>query len=115
MSVIELKPKEADIRRQICDLLAHHKDRCVFRINVEDRRRTSSPYLPDGWPDISGFWVTELGTPIPLFIEVKGPGGKVSVEQHEFLSRVSRMNVIAFIARSVEDVATVLRIEAVPR
>lgn len=91
--------KEAEIRRQICEYLDQFPTRCLFRINVEDRRRTQSKFLPKGWPDISGSWDSRA-----LYIEVKIPGGKVRLEQYEFMMKAKERGCIAIMATSVEDV-----------
>ena len=53
-----------------------------------------------GCPDIIG----QLVTGRAMFIEVKRPSGRVSVEQKEFLERAARFGACAFVARSVADV-----------
>lgn len=97
---------ETEIRKAICDLLASYPDRCIFRADKGIRRRQANQgkYLPTGWPDISGVWISELKTPFPLFIEVKKPGGAISEAQHNFLVRAGQMGCLAFVASSVEHV-----------
>lgn len=57
-------------------------------------------YVFKGCPDI--IWQRVNGR--ALYIEVKKPSGRVSVEQAEFLARASRFSACAFVARSVADV-----------
>lgn len=54
-----------------------------------------------GWPDISGYY-RDKG----LFIEVKKPGGSLSLEQHEFITKAKSFGHIAFFAT---DLITVRR------
>lgn len=59
-----------------------------------------------GTPDIIG------ATPDGQFIgiEVKQPGGKVGVDQTEWMRRARKSNCFVFVATSIEDVQTMLKL-----
>ena len=98
---------ESDIKRQICDYL-NTLPSCVFTLTPRGRRGLqSSKYCQPGWPDITGFIKTTVQA-IPLFIEVKKPGGAISKPQHDFILRAHLMGALAFIAENVDDVQKAL-------
>lgn len=66
-------------------------------------RRKTSPFFIRGVSDIVGIWMGR-----PLFIEVKSSTGRLSEHQAQFLSRVRRYGGIAIVARSLQDVTSVL-------
>jgi hypothetical protein len=100
--------EEGTIKRQICDYLSLFPHRCLFsmtpRIGRQGGRPYTSPYMPTGWPDITGLWDN-----VPLFIEVKTPKGKLSQEQQDFITRTQRFLCYMIVARSLLDVESVLK------
>ena len=104
---VEVIPKrresEHDLQNRI--RLALGKRGIVLRLNVmrvraEDGRWLTSG-LPAGTPDL-----LFIGGGRCAFIEVKGPGGRLSRAQRDFIDAVNREgspNVSAGVARSVAD------------
>jgi hypothetical protein len=45
-----------------------------------------------------------------LAIEVKGPGGKATIDQLDFLANIAKHGGVAFVAHSIEDVARHLKL-----
>ena len=61
--------------------------------------------MPKGIADIIGIWEGRF-----LAIEVKRPGGKLSIEQELFLRRVNEKGGIGFVAYGIDDVIKALNI-----
>lgn len=98
---------ETDIKRDICEFLDTHKDRILFTVSPPKRTRYSSKYMRAGWPDCYGVLKNGFLT-TPFFIEVKKPGGALSLEQHEVLNRAKELGAITCVATCVDDVKKVL-------
>ena len=108
---MRLKEKEKDIERAILEWLEWNG---IFAWKVEN----SGTYDPKtkgyrvfhgrvkGIPDILAIFKCR-----PLAIEVKSATGKLSAHQEEFLRRFNEEGGIAFMARSVDDVATRLNMD----
>jgi hypothetical protein len=99
---------ESEIKKQIADFLERLPG-CIFTVHLAGRRGYQSRHLKLGWPDISGSWNGK-----PLGIEVKKPGGTLSLEQHAFIERAKSAGWIAFVATSVECVREALGKAAKP-
>lgn len=106
-----LKPTEEDIMKQITDGLSLHG---IEHFRVAERipgmsKRLSTPGIPDlvGWVSSSqSDGLTCLDDhALPLFIEVKRPGGKRRPAQETFIQRAKSDGCIAFFAQGWEDVA----------
>jgi len=74
--------------------------------------------LPEGFPDLFGFiedyrmvGCRDAGVllPIPVFIEVKAPAGRVSSKQQAFIDAARAAGCRAGIARSVADALKIVR------
>jgi hypothetical protein len=77
------------------------------KVRVQQKHSKSRTNMTEkGWPDISGY----LGSR-GLFIEVKKPGGSLTLEQHAFITDAKKNGHLAFFATSVEDVKRELRVE----
>lgn len=63
-------------------------------------RKKNSPYARKGVSDILGIWDGQ-----PLAIEVKSAKGRLSPEQKTFIDDFSARGGIAFVAKSVDEVA----------
>lgn len=112
---------ESEIKNSICALLERFPDRILFTVTPPKRTKYSSRYMKVGWPDISGCiraqlvpddkrvsFGTEVWGCVPFFIEVKKPGGALSIEQHKILERAKAMGAITCVACSVDDVRSAL-------
>lgn len=101
---------EAEIKRSIAEYLESLGDRVLFTVNSAGRKGYQSKFLRKGWPDISGMVSVTRGTwAQPFFIEVKKPGGTLSLEQHKILERAKSMGAITCVATCVEDVRNAVR------
>jgi penicillin-binding protein-related factor A (putative recombinase) len=103
---------EGIIKKQICDWLAYQRKDIFFWINssvgIYDPgrgmfRRPNSPYQIKGTADILGCYKGRI-----IAIEVKSKRGTLSIEQRQFLERISSMGGLGIIARSIEDVQKAL-------
>jgi len=109
---------EADIKRGICELLDKYPTRIMFTVTPPKRTKYSSKFMRAGWPDIygvmrkthlperngaTGYFYLET-----FFIEVKKPGGALSVEQHRILERAKEWGAITCVATCLEDVRKAL-------
>jgi hypothetical protein len=90
-NLFNIKPKEADITREI---RAYLKLRGIWHW----KHHSGLGSMP-GVADILGCFKGKF-----LAIEVKTPGGKVTERQQAFLDRVNYEGGLAFVARSVEEV-----------
>lgn len=94
--------KEADITKQIRDLLKWH--------HIFHWKQWQGPMSqPKGVSDILGIYQGKM-----LAIEVKRPGYHCTPDQKRFLSRVEEQGGIAFVARSAEDVIKELELKVGP-
>jgi hypothetical protein len=95
-----MKPQsEAEITAGIRRLLAS--------LGVWHWKHWSGPMTyPRGISDILGIWKGRF-----LAIEIKRPGGQLTVEQQRFLDRVKIEGGVSFVARSVDDVITELGVQ----
>lgn len=100
------KPKEKDIQNLILQWLMMQRDCMAWQndnVGIYDSARKvyrSRPkYALAGIADILGIW-----RGLPLAIEVKRPGGKVSPLQTAFLDRFELNGGISIIAYSLDDV-----------
>lgn len=107
---------ESFLKRSICDYLAEFPDEFVFTLTPgiqAGKKKKRSCYMPVGWPDITGYWVRRVRVndvswavrTVPFFIEVKVPGGIVSLEQEAFLAKAHDQGCAVVCAYSLEDVA----------
>ncbi len=63
-------------------------------------RKNKSKFHRNGVSDILGIWKKRF-----LAIEVKSPTGRLTDDQKKFIDEIAANGGIAFVARSVEDVA----------
>jgi hypothetical protein len=106
-----LKPKESQVKAAIMEWLSLQKN-CFAWVNTSTgiydptkkvfRRRTGTGMI-NGVADILGIW-----RGIPLAIEVKRPGGKLSPKQKDFLERFACQGGIAIVADDWKAVAEYL-------
>ena len=88
---------ETEIRGQIVAYLKTLPD-CKVRTQQKHSKNRANQ-TEKGWPDISGYYKNA-----GLFIEVKKPGGTLTLEQMHFIQDAQKHGHIAFFATSVEDV-----------
>jgi penicillin-binding protein-related factor A (putative recombinase) len=86
---------EKQLQQQIVDYL---KARGIWHY-VTHRAMFPPPPENKGIPDICGIYKGK-----PLYIEVKGPRGKIGQEQTNFITNVKEQGGIAFFAWSMDDV-----------
>lgn len=101
---------EQIIQREICDYL---KDKGVFffrvdRTGIYDAKRkcfrvNRDPYRRKGVADILGIWNRQM-----IAIEVKTKKKYPTKEQKEFIADVIKYGGFGFVARSVDDVKSML-------
>lgn len=104
---------EADIKNSIYCYLERFPQRVLFTVTPPKRTKYSSKRMRTGWPDCYGILHTrdgEWNSCRPFFIEVKKPGGSLSLEQHKILEQAKAMGAITCVATSVEDVKGALGI-----
>jgi hypothetical protein len=107
---------ESEIKNDICTLLEKYPERILFTVTPPKRTKYSSKRMRQGWPDISGIalQIIQQERPVyscrPFFIEVKKPGGTLSLEQHKILEQAKAMGAITCVACSVDDVRQALGI-----
>lgn len=106
----EMVHTESEIKRAICELLARFPDRILFTISPPRRGGYTSKFLTVGWPDVYGILGSPSDPPKVFFIEVKKPGGTLSVEQHRLLEKAKALGAITCVATCVEDVRQALGI-----
>ncbi len=102
---------EKEIENQILHFLSLQKDVYAFKIQktgIFDPtkkifRRPNNKFHIKGISDIIGIAYGKM-----IAIEVKSKKGRPSPEQTAFIERIQSYGGIAFIARSVEDVVSVL-------
>jgi hypothetical protein len=90
---------EAEIKRDIIQYLRTHNFFVWNNPNITPGRRKHQVKV--GVSDILA--IHNDGSGRMICIEVKKEGGRLSVEQEEFLHTVRAFNGIAFVARSIED------------
>lgn len=90
--------KEADITRQIRDLLR--------ALGIFHFKHWGGPMSPKGLPDIMGCYDGRF-----FGIEVKAPGKKPTEAQSNVLWNIRKAGGISFVARSVEDVVKKLKLK----
>jgi hypothetical protein len=97
----EIRPsvKESDIRDAIIKYLEKQKVFCWPDKQVVGKPHKGTLVGHRGIADILGIYKGK-----PLAIEVKRPGGELSVEQFRWLTRYKEEGGIAFVATSIEDV-----------
>lgn len=93
---------ETEIRGKIVAYLNTLPD-CKVRVQQKHSKYRKNQ-TERGWSDIHG----NLG-PKALYIEVKKPGGALTLEQHNFINDRKNEGCIAFFATSVDDVRQELR------
>ena len=92
-----MEKKEGDIKREIVDWLLCQPQCYVRTLQIAGiRGRANSS---KGMSDLIGVWQGRA-----LAIEVKKPGGRVSLEQSAFLEAWKQAGGIAFVADCLEDV-----------
>ena len=89
---------EGEVQRQILEYL---EARRFYAWRSNTGRRGGVSYGKVGSADILGI----LPDGRFLAIEVKGPGGKASIDQLQFLGDIAKNGGVAFVAFSVDDVA----------
>lgn len=92
---------EGDIKRKI---LTYLEARGIFHWVNQAGRIPGRKLIKTGVTDILGCFQGRM-----LAIEVKAPSGKLTDEQAEFIFAVRSAGGIAFVARSVEEVAQKLK------
>ena len=97
--------KESDIKAQCIQWLRFHKCFCwvntstgIYDPTRKVFRKLNGTGQIKGVSDILGIWKGK-----PLAIEVKKPGGRVSLEQLRFLELFERAGGIAFVAYGIKD------------
>lgn len=101
---------EVSLRREICAYLKS-KGALIFvhdSVGIYDPKRKCfrtnvDPYRRKGVCDILGIWEKRF-----LGIEVKVKGNYATREQKEFLADVNKYGGIGFVARSIDDVKSVM-------
>lgn len=88
---------ETEVRAEILKFLKSLPDCCVRAQQKHSKR--AHQQTEKGWPDLSGYY-RDKG----LFIEVKKPGGSLTMEQMNFIQKAKSLGHIAFFATSVLDV-----------
>lgn len=88
---------ETEIRKEILAFLNTLPD-CAVRAQQKHSKYRANQ-TERGWPDLSGYY-RDKG----LFIEVKKPGGTLTMEQMTFINRAKSLGHLAFFAT---DLATV--------
>ena len=111
MRVTQKPESERDVQAAILRRFATCAWLRLWRINVgtylsQDGRRLVAT-APVGFPDLSGI----LPRGRAFFIETKSQRGRTSPEQMAFLKMANARGALSCVARSVEDVEQVLRIE----
>jgi hypothetical protein len=85
----------------LAEIKAYLSARGIFFFRCNTGRRGGVSFGVKGAPDIIGI----LPDGRFLAIEVKGPGGKASIEQLQFLGEIAKNGGMAFVAFSIDDVA----------
>jgi hypothetical protein len=85
----------------LSDIKQYLSARGIFFFRCNTGRRGGVSFGIKGAPDIVGI----LPGGRFLAIEVKGPGGKASIDQLQFLGDIAKNGGVAFVAFSVDDVA----------
>src|SRR5258708_20901710 len=100
--------KESEIQKQIIDLLKL-KRYVVFKHRNVGIMKPNGSYIPVAFGE-KGISDIIACSPQGIFtaIEVKKPGGKVSLEQKEFIESIKRSKGVAFVAYSLDDVLSML-------
>lgn len=112
----ELVHVESEIKRSICELLEKFPARILFTVTPPKRTKYTSRFMKAGWPDIFGIQYFDAdGHPEdsdvrPFFIEVKKPGGTLTLEQHKILEQAKAMGAITCVATDLADVRKALGI-----
>lgn len=99
---------ESDIKREICEYLETLPN-VLFTVTPPKRTKFNSNFMRAGWPDIFGIIQFKGSVVKPLFIEVKKPGGTLSVEQFQLLGKAKELGAITCVATCVDDVVTTIR------
>ena len=100
---------ESEIKRTICEWLAKFPNKILFTVTPPKRTKYSSKFMMCGWPDIFGV-IRRQHMHEAFFIEVKKPGGTLSLEQHKVLEQAKSMGAITCVATDVSDVRKALGI-----
>lgn len=113
MSALQREASEEDVIKAIRDYLGYHgvilhrvKEPIPFKRDRFDRPKRTSTV---GFPDLVGYikggklGLPKYARPVPLYIEVKRPGGRRRLAQKLFIAGLKQDNVTAFFAESVED------------
>lgn len=108
------KISEENVLREIVDRLWLQGKIKVWRIRerIPDNRKRWQQLSTPGIPDLMGWFVRTDWTPspaIPLFIEVKRPGGKRRLAQECFIAEASADGCCAFFAESFHDCVVELK------
>lgn len=91
---------ETEIRKEILDFLKGLPD-CKVRAQQKHSKRANM--TEKGWPDLSGYYRDKC-----LFIEVKKPGGSLTMEQMNFINKAKSLGHLAFFATNLATVKTEL-------
>ena len=76
----------------------------IFRVNVGSGRTEDGRYFSSGVPvGFSDLFGVRLSDGKAVFIEVKTPSGRATVQQMNFISRMRAAGAVAGICRSAED------------
>ena len=88
---------EGEIKSEILAFLNKLPD---CRVRAQQKHATNrKSQTPVGWPDISGFFRDKA-----LFIEVKKPGGSLSMAQHNFIVDAKSWGHLSFFAENLAQV-----------
>jgi len=99
---------EHDIQKQI--ILELSKRGVVLRLNVGTFRTLDDRFISSGLPPGTSD-LEFIGQGYIAFIEVKKPGGRVTWEQINFITRMRKLGHRAGVARSVEDALKIIQEE----
>lgn len=101
--------READIQNAI--RLALNPYAVIFRVNSGKVRMQDGRYfdtgVPNGFPDLTGFRKSDGKM---IFLEIKNESGRLREEQKKFIEIVSQYDVIAGVARSVDEAIAIVTV-----
>lgn len=106
-----MSDREVDIQARILAAVTARADSMFWRNNTGSLPNSSGRFVPFGCPgssDIIGCYRGRF-----VGIEVKAESGRQSDQQRRFETRLTRAGGLYVLARSVEDVITALREDAI--
>lgn len=90
---------EAEIQKQIIKY-AEAKGCIVIRLNAGKSGRYNTRLCPPGTPDL-----LIVGKSYPLWVEIKGPAGKLRDSQIAMHDRLTKLNQTVIVANCLDDVS----------